>query len=178
MSELTTLARPYAVAAYERAKETGSADKWAEALAFLAAVMDDERIARAAGNPKAKREDFTAAFLSLCQGHIDSEAENFVRLLIQNHRLGLVKQISELFAQYKADDEGYVDVDVTSAFPLTKPEEGKLAKVLDGFLKKKARLRTTVDNSLIGGVYVRAGDRVIDATVRGQIERLAKRLWN
>jgi F-type H+-transporting ATPase subunit delta len=178
MSELTTLARPYAVAAYERAKETGTADRWAEELAFLAAVMNDERIAQAAGNPKAKREDFTAAFLNLCQSQLDGEAENFVRLLIRNHRLGLVKQISELFAQYKADDEGYVDVDITSAFPLQKSEETKLAKVLDRFLNKKARLRVTVDNSLIGGVYIRAGDRVIDASVRGQIERLAKRLWN
>lgn len=178
MSELTTLARPYAVAVYQRAKETGTADRWADELAFLAAVMADERIAQAAANPKAKREDFTAAFLNLCQDRLDGEAENFVRLLIQNRRLGLVKQIAELYAEYKADDEGYVDVDVTSAFPLQKAEETKLAKVLDRFLDRKARLRTTVDKNLIGGVYIRAGDRVIDASIRGQIERLAKRLWN
>lgn len=178
MSELTTLARPYAVAAYQRAKETGSADQWADALAFVSAVMADERIAQAAANPKAKRDDFTKAFLKLCKGHIDGEAENFVRLLIQNRRLGLAKQISELFAEYKADDEGYADVEVTSAFPLTKAEEGKLESVLEGVLKKKPRLRTTVDSHLIGGVYMRAGDRVIDASVRGQVERLAKSLWN
>jgi F-type H+-transporting ATPase subunit delta len=178
MSELITLARPYAVAAYERAKETGSADKWADALEFLSAVMADERIAQAAGNPKAKREDFARAFMALCRDHIDGEVENFVRLLIQNHRLALVGQISELFSQYKADDEGYIDAAVTSAFPLTKTEESKLASVLEGLLKKKARLNTAVDSHLIGGVYIRAGDRVIDASVRGQIERMAKTLWN
>jgi F-type H+-transporting ATPase subunit delta len=178
MGELTTLARPYAVAVYKRAKETGTADRWAEQLAFLAAVMEDERMAQAAANPKARRDEFTAAFLGLCQGRLDAEAENFVRLLVQNHRLGLVKYIAELFGQYKADDEGYIEVDVSTAFPLEEDEEVRLASVLDRFLKKKARVRSTVDKSLIGGVYIRAGDRVIDASIRGQIERLAKRLWN
>lgn len=178
MSELTTLARPYAVAAFKRAKETKAADKWADALAFLAAVMEDPQIAQAAANPKAKREDFTAAFLGLCEGQLDAETENFVRLLIQNRRLGLVKQIGELFSQFKADDEGYIDVDVATAFALDKNDKSKLGAVLDRFLNKKARLHSTVDKSLIGGVYIRAGDRVIDASVRGQIERMAKRLWN
>jgi F-type H+-transporting ATPase subunit delta len=178
MSELTTLARPYAVAVYERAKETGTADKWADEFAFLTAVMGDERIAQAAANPKAKREDFTAAFLNLCQGRLDGEAENFVRLLIQNRRLGLLKQIAELFAQYKSDDEGYIDVEVTTAFPLEEPDWGALESVIGRLLRKQPRLRVTIDNRLIGGVYVRAGDRVIDASIRGQIDRMAKRLWN
>lgn len=178
MSELTTLARPYAVAVYQRAKETGTAEKWADELEFLSALLDDERIAQAAANPKAKREDFTAAFLNLCQGHLGSESENFVRLLIENRRLSLVKQVAELFAEFKADDEGYVDVDVTTAFPLEDPDWGTLESVIGSFLRKKPRLRVTIDNRLIGGVYIRAGDRVIDASIRGQIERLAKRLWN
>lgn len=178
MSELTTLARPYAVAVYQRAKETGTADQWADELAFLSAVLADERIAQAAANPKTKRDDFTAAFLNLCQGRLDGEAESFVRLLIQNRRLGLVKQISELFGQYKADDEGYVDVDVTTAFPLEDQDWATLESVIGRYLQKKPQLRVFVDNQLIGGVYIRAGDRVIDASIRGQLERLAKRLWN
>jgi F-type H+-transporting ATPase subunit delta len=178
MSELTTLARPYAVAAYKRAKETDTADRWTDALAFLAAVMDDERIAQAAANPKTQRGEFSETFLNLCQGHLDAEAENFVRLLIQNHRLDLIKYIAELFGQYKAADEGYIEVDVRTAFPLEEDEETQLVSMLDRLLRKKARLRVSVDHSLIGGVYLRAGDRVIDASVRGQIERLAKRLWN
>lgn len=178
MAELTTLARPYAVAAYKRAKETGTADQWADSLAFVSAVMDDERLQEAAANPKTKREDFTNAFLDLCQGQLEGEAANFVRLLIQNRRLGLAKYIAEQFQAYKAEDEGYVDVDVRTAYRLAKKEESKVAAAVEGFLKKKPRLRITVDNSLIGGVYIRAGDRVIDASVRGQIERLAKSLWN
>lgn len=178
MGELTTLARPYAVAVYNRAKDTGTADKWAEQLAFLSAVMEDEQMIQAAANPKAKREEFTAAFLDLCQGRLDAEAENFVRLLIQNRRLSLIKYIAEFFEHYKAEDEGYVEVEVRTAFPLDEEEETQLAAVLEGILEKKAHLQVSVDQSLIGGVYVRAGDRVVDASIRGQIERLAKSLWN
>lgn len=178
MAELTTLARPYAVAAYQRAKETGTAAQWADALAFVAAVMDDPRILAVASNPKTQREAFTRAFLDLCQGRLEGETGNFVRLLIQNRRLGLAKHIAEQFREYKAEDEGYVEVDVASAYPLEESEQSKVVAAVEGFLKKKAHLRVTVDASLIGGVYIRAGDRVIDASVRGQIERLTKSLWN
>ncbi|MGX2042165.1 F0F1 ATP synthase subunit delta [Methylocaldum sp. MU1018] len=178
MSELTTLARPYAVAVYKRAKETGAADKWSEALAFVTMLMEDDQLARAAANPKADREQFSTAFLGLCKDYLDSEAQNFVRLLIQNRRLDLVKYIAALFNQYKAEDEGYVEVDVSTAFPLKNVEEARLASVLERILQKKARLRVNVEPSLIGGVYVKAGDRVIDASIRGQVERLAKTLRN
>lgn len=178
MAEFTTLARPYAVAAYKRAKETGTADRWGESLAFLSAVMADERMTRAAANPKARREDFESAFLGFCREHLHEEAENFVRLLIRNRRLALAGHIAALFEQYKAEDEGYVDVEVTTAFALEDQEWTSLASSLERVLHKQARLRVFVDNRLIGGVYVRAGDRVIDASVRGRIERLAKRLWN
>jgi F-type H+-transporting ATPase subunit delta len=178
MSELTTLARPYAVAVYQRAKETGTTEKWASELRFLAGIMSDERMLQAVANPKVRREALSKAFLSLCEGQIDQECENFVRLLIQNHRLNLVRDIADSFAQYRADDEGYVDVEVTSAFDMSAEEQQKLAGTLDIALGKRAKLKVGVDESLIGGVYIRAGDRVIDASVRGQVERLAKSLWN
>ena len=178
MAESTTLARPYAVAAYKRAKETGTADRWSESFAFLSAVMSDERMKQAAANPKGKREDFAAAFVELCGEHLDTEAENFVRILIRNRRLDLIKQIAEIFEQNKAEDEGYIDADVYTAFALDDDEWNSLAAMLERVLKKKPRLRVFIDKRLIGGVYIRAGDRVIDASVRGRVERLAKRLWN
>ena len=178
MGELTTLARPYAVAVYKRSKETNTADQWSDQLAFLAAVMEDPQMAHAAANPKANRERFTAAFLDLCKDVLDSEAENFVRLLIQNHRLSLAKYIAELFQQYKAEDEGYVEVDLCTAYPLEGAEVDQLTTALGKVFGKKAQLRVTEDPSLIGGIYLRAGDRVIDYSVRGQIERMAQRLWN
>lgn len=178
MAENTTLARPYAVALYKRAKETGNASNWSDQLTFLASVLSDEGIQRAAANPKTKRNEFTSALLDLCQGHLDTEGQNLVRLLIQNHRLNLVATIRDLFLEYQADDEGYIDVTVTSAYALNKEESAGLEKTLQRVLKKQPRLKTSIDKSLIGGVYIRAGDRIIDASLRGQVERLAKQLSN
>ncbi len=178
MAEVATLARPYAVAAYKRAKETGTTEQWSQSLAFLSAVMADERIAKAAANPKVQKEQFTRSLLDLCQGNLDAESENFVRLLVANRRLGLIKSISEQFEQYRAEEEGYIEVDVRTAYPLDDEERESLAAVLRQNLGKEPRLNVQVDESLIAGVLVRAGDRVIDASVHGQIQRLAKRLYN
>jgi F-type H+-transporting ATPase subunit delta len=109
---------------------------------------------------------------------LSAEGESFVRLLIRNHRLGLVRYIAEQFSHYRAEDEGLIDVTVTSAYALSREESSRLEATLQRVLNKKPRLDISVDKKLIGGVYIRAGDRVIDASVRGQIERLAKRLWN
>lgn len=178
MSEQATLARPYAVAAYKRAKETGTTAQWSEALEFLAMVLVDSRVAAAAANPKASKEQFTKALLSLCQGRLDKEAENFVRLLAANRRLGLVKAIGEQFEQYRAEDEGYVKVDVRSAYALEDEEHGQIVALLKRTLGKEPQLQVQVDESLIGGVLIKAGDCVIDASIRGQLQRLAKRLYN
>ncbi len=178
MSEIATLARPYAVAAYKRAKETASTAKWSDTLAFLSQVMQDPQVAQAAANPKAKKDQFTKAFLDLCKGQLDADSENFVRLLVVNHRLGLIRSIAEQFEQYRAEEEGYLDVEVCSAYPLEDGERDKLTAVLQTTLGKQPRLHVRVDESLIGGVLIKAGDRVIDASVRGQVQRLATRLYN
>jgi len=178
MTELTTLARPYAEAVFKRAKETGTMDNWTSQLSFLSAVMSDEQIKKAVSNPKVRRDVLAQSFLGLCEGQLDAEGQNLVRLLIRNKRLELVGVIKDLFSECRAEHEGYVDVDVASAFDLSAEEQNKLSKTLDATLGRKSRLNVSVDKGLIGGVYIRAGDRVIDASVRGQIERLAKSLWN
>ncbi|QSA96081.1 F0F1 ATP synthase subunit delta [Methylococcus sp. EFPC2] len=178
MSEVATLARPYAVAAYKRARETGTAEQWSTALGLLAQVIAEPRIAAAASNPKAKKEQFVEAVLDLCGGHLDDEARSFVRILVANRRIGLAGAIRDQFEQYKAQDEGYVDVRVATAYPLEEEEHKQLAEVLKKNLGREPRLDVHVDESLIGGVLIKAGDRVIDASVRGQLQRLAKRLYN
>jgi F-type H+-transporting ATPase subunit delta len=178
MTELATLARPYAVAAYKRARETGKTSEWSDSLSFLTQVFQDTRIQRAARNPKADKEKFTLALLDLCEGQLDAERKNFVRLLVENRRLELIKDISVLFEGYRAEEEGYIVVDVVSAFELESKEQKKVEAALRVALGKEPRLNVSVDESLIGGVLIRAGDRVIDASVRGQIQRLAQRLYN
>ncbi|MBS1211487.1 MAG: synthase subunit delta [Proteobacteria bacterium] len=178
MSEIATLARPYAVAAYKRAKETASTAQWSDTLAFLSQVMQDPQVAQAVANPKTKKDQFTKAFLDLCGGELDTESGNFVQLLVANGRLHLIHAIAEQFEQYRAEEEGYIDVEVCSAYPLEEGEREKLAAVLQTALGRQPRLHVRIDDALIGGVLIKAGDRVIDASVRGQVQRLATRLYN
>jgi len=178
MSELTTLARPYAEAVFKRALESGRLAAWSETLAFLAAVVTDEGIARLVADPNLNRSDLIRILLEIGKGRLDREGENLVRLLVQNSRIALVPLIRDLYERQRAEHQGVTDVAVCSAYPLDGKDRDRLVKVLEKNLGRKVRLSVTEDRGLIGGVVIRTGDRVIDASVRGQLERMAKRLYS
>jgi F-type H+-transporting ATPase subunit delta len=174
MSELATLARPYGAAVFKRAKETGSTVKWSESLAFMSAVLNDKGISAVIDNPKVSNDRLSTLMLDICQGQLDREGENFLKLLVQNNRLTLIPYIDKIFEEYKAADEGYVEVEVFTAFAFSEEENLKLISALEKKLGKKVHMHITVDKSLIGGVLVRAGDRVIDGSIRGQLQHMQK----
>jgi len=176
MSELATLARPYAEAAFKRAKELDNSSEWSDSLAFLSAVMQDESLSVIVSNPKVSEEKLSQLMQDICQDQLKGEALNFLKLLIENRRLQLAPQIAEIFENYKAEDEGYVDVDVITAYTLTKAEEQSFATTLKKKLNKTVNISTSVDTSLIGGFLVKAGDSVIDGSISGQLQQLAKRI--
>jgi len=176
MSELATLARPYAAAAFKRSKETGTTEQWSKSLAFMSAVLTNKEISIVVDNPKVSSERLSALMLDICQGQVDEEGANFLKLLVQNNRLTLAPAIAELFEAYKAESEGYVDVEVATAYAFSKEEKQRFTSTLEKTLSKKVHMNVTVDKSLIGGVLVRAGDRVIDGSIKGQLQQLAKRL--
>ncbi len=176
MSELATLARPYAAAVFKRSFETGTTQKWSESLAFISAVLNDKEFSGAVDNPKVSKERLSALMLDICQGQVDEEGANFLKLLVQNNRLTLAPTIAKLFEVYKAESEGYVDVEVATAYAFSKEEKQRFTSTLEKTLSKKVHMNVTVDKSLIGGVLVRAGDRVIDGSIKGQLQQLAKRL--
>ena len=176
MSELATLARPYAAAVFKRAKETQAAAKWSQSLAFMSAVMENRDISVVVDNPKVNKQRLSALMLDICQGHVNEENENFLKLLVQNNRLVLLPYIAKLFEAYKAEDEGYADVDVLTAYALSKEAKQNLAAILEKTLGKKIHMNVTVDKSLIGGVLVRAGDKVIDGSIKGRLQNMQKAL--
>lgn len=176
MSELATLARPYAVAVYKRAKETDSAARWSDSLAFISSVLKDEFVLKATENPKISKAKLLSLLQDICKDHLNDEGVNFLKLLVQNNRLKLAAFISTIFEKIKADDEGYISAEVTTAYSLSKDEEKSLASTLEKILIKKVQLEIKVDQSLIGGVLIRAGDKVIDGSIKGQLQQLAKRL--
>jgi F-type H+-transporting ATPase subunit delta len=176
MTELATMARPYAVAAFKRAKETAAAATWSENLAFMSAVMGSKEMLGVVSNPKVKKDQLAELVLDVCQNNIDKESSNFLKLLLQNNRLALLPHIAKIFEELKADDEGYVEVEVISAFAFDKEAKQKFSATLEKTLHKKIHMNVSVDKSLIGGVLVRAGDRVIDGSIRGQLQHLQKAL--
>ena len=137
-----------------------------------AAVLSDDRVAALVGNPHVQRAELVGFVLELCGAAGDEKARNFVQLLADNGRLLLLPQIAAQYAALRADFENTVDVTVTSALPLTAEQGAKLSDALTRRLRRTVRLNTTVDPSLIGGAVVRAGDFVVDGSLRGRIERL------
>jgi len=176
MTELSTLARPYAQAAFKRAKEVGAAGVWSDSLAFLAQVMQDKALQAVVDNPRVEKERLLQLMLDISKGYIHDEAENFLKILVENDRLKLIPQISELYEQYKAEDEGYINVDLYSAYPITKDEQKKFVTSLEKLLSKKVNATVKVDKTLIGGIVAKAGDKVIDSSISGQLHQLEKRL--
>ncbi|MGD0961830.1 MAG: F0F1 ATP synthase subunit delta [Methylomonas sp.] len=176
MAELTTLARPYAEAAFKWAKQTNAVKEWSEILQFLSMVTQDKNLMTIVGNPKVGKDKVMQLLLEICQGNIPQEGKNLLKLLAYNGKLALLPNIALLFEAYKSDDEGYLNVELYSAYPLTKAEQNKYCAMLEKQFHRKINAAVSIDKSLIGGILAVAGDKVIDGSIRGQIHQLAKRL--
>ncbi len=173
MAELSTLARPYARAAFEYARDHDSLAQWSEQLAVAAAVTGHDAVADALGNPSLTGERRAELVASICGDQIGQEGRNFLAILAENDRLELLPQISSQFDQFKANLEKSVDVEVVSAFDLADNTRDRLAEVLSNKFQRSVNVSTTTDSDLIGGVLIRAGDLVIDGSVRGRLNKLA-----
>ncbi|MBV4538781.1 MULTISPECIES: F0F1 ATP synthase subunit delta [Pseudomonas] len=176
MAELTTLARPYAKAAFEHAQAHQQLANWSAMLGLAAAVSQDDTMQRLLKAPRLTSAQKAATFIEVCGDKFDAQAQNFIHVAAENGRLLLLPEIADLFELYKAELEKSVDVEVTSAFALNQEQQDKLAKVLSARLGQEVRLHASEDASLIGGVLIRAGDLVIDGSVRGKIAKLAEAL--
>lgn len=175
MSELTTVARPYAKAAFDFAVENGALEKWNDMIAFAAAVATDATMATFLSSAETL-EKKTDVYVQVCGEQLDENGQNFVRLMAENGRLKALPAVLALFGELRADYEKEVVVEVTSATKLLKKQQDELVKALEKRFSRKVKLNCTVDDSIVGGLYIKAGDTVIDGTVRGKIDRLAHAL--
>jgi len=174
MAELNTLARPYAKAAFEAAHREGELSAWSAQLGVAAAVSRDDRIAGVLGNPSYTAEQMARTVIEVCGDALTESGRGFLRVLASNGRLPLLPQIFALFQQYRAGREKSVEVEFVTAFALREADRRKLAEVLSGRLERAVKVETTLDESLLGGVLIRAGDLVIDGSVRGRLDKLAE----
>ena len=174
MAELSTLARPYAKAAFDFARDKGALAQWSEQLAVCAAVAADAGMESVLGNPSLTDEQQAQTLNEVCGDATGAEVKNFVVVLADNKRLPLLPEISTQFDLLKANLEKSVDVEVVSAFDLDDATAEKLAGVLGQKLEREVKVSTSTDADLLGGVLIRAGDLVIDGSVRGRLNKLAE----
>jgi F-type H+-transporting ATPase subunit delta len=176
MADRLTIARPYARAAFEEARAEDRLVPWSEALRVGAEVVKDERVQPLLGNPHVTPDELAQLVSGIAAGKLGAHGENFVRTLAANRRLAYLPEIAELFDTLKDAAEGVADVTVTSAAELDEGERAKLAKSLERRLKRRVRLHCVTDPALIGGAVLRAGDLVIDGSLRTRLDRIAYEL--
>ena len=175
MSELTTIARPYAKAAFDFALEKGQLDKWQKMLQFSALVVENDEVSQYLTSSLSSTQ-IADMFIAICGEQLDQFGQNFIRVMAENKRLNVLPNILSAFLTLRAEYEAVKDVFVTSATELTKAQAEKIAKAMEKKLGKKVRLSTNVDESLLAGVIIRYDDTVIDGSSRGQLNRLSQEL--
>ncbi len=176
MSDDVTTARPYAKAIFELAKKGSNFDVWSERLKFLSAVVADKNVAAALEQPNSTASARAGMIEKIASDKLDAESINMVRLLAENGRLGSMSSIASLYDDYRAQDEGTLEANVVSAIELDDNYRSKLANALERKFNKKIHIVNTVDESLIGGAIIRAGDVVIDGSVKGKLAQLGNNL--
>jgi F-type H+-transporting ATPase subunit delta len=174
MAELVTLARPYARAAFEFARDIKALDRWSNMLETAATVAQFPAVQRFLGSPNFTAEQKGEKFLEICGDELDNKVSNFILYLAENHRLRLLAQVREQFELLKANHERSIDVNIASAFEISAEQQSKLSAALKQKLDRDVNLQTQVDKSLIGGILIKAGDMTIDGSVRGKLTKLAE----
>jgi len=176
MSEAITVARPYALAAFDEARKLGDLKAWSDMLQSLAHVVVNAEVRAAITSPRIARNQLENLMLALCGGKVSATSQNFIKLLVENQRLTLLPEIAVLFEVMRAEAEKSVDVVVTSAFDLNETQKQKISTAMKNRMGREVRLSCEIDRKLLGGIIIRAGDKVIDGSARTQLSELANAL--
>lgn len=174
-SEITTVARPYARAAFSKALDEASGlANWSRMLALLSAAVQSQPVRFALDNPRLTTEQEARLVTDIMGDALSVKGRNFVSILASNGRMALLPAIHEIYEMLKAHHEKTMDVTLTSAFEISTDDSRKLAEALKKRLQREVHLSSTVDKSLLGGVIIRTEDTVIDNSVRGRLQKLAR----
>jgi F-type H+-transporting ATPase subunit delta len=173
MAEHSIIARPYARAAFEFAGESKSHERWSKLLAALAELVASDEVRPLLAHPMVPPADVGAALCDALGKSLDEAGRNFVRLLAENRRLAAAPAIARQFETLRAEAEGRVEVELRSAMKVDQAAQKRVAEALKRRLGRDIDLKVVTDESLIGGALIRAGDLVIDGSVKGRLDRLA-----
>ena len=173
MAELSNIARPYARAVFELAKADADYSVWSEQLDMLAAVAADPNVGDLFNNPRVSRRELALVFTDVCGDGLDENVKNLVRLLAQNRRLHALPAIAEQYEHLRAEAEQTVQAELESALPVSDTQQQRIVEALSQRMGRRVELTVKTNEELLGGAVVRAGDLVIDGSIRARLEKLA-----
>ena len=176
MAEPITIARPYAQAAFQFASAQQGLKNWSEMLSLLAAVADDAAMRELIDSPHVTDKELADLFIQVAGDNINDKCANFVRVLAANGRLELLPEIAALFEIQRRNAEGTIEAKMISAFPASESQRAAVIASLRKRLGREIELSCSTDAGLLGGAIIRAGDLVIDGSVRGKLQRLGTAL--
>lgn len=176
MAELTTIARPYAEAAFRIARDANALPVWSQMLRFVSDVVADPQVAAALDNPKLTAADKAALLLSIGGERLDATGRSFVRVLVEADRVAVLPQIRELFETLKNDADGVAKARIETAYALSDAQLSELTAALEKRFGKKIEAIVDVDPALVGGARITVGDAVIDGTIQAQLAAMATQL--
>ncbi|GAB2640835.1 F0F1 ATP synthase subunit delta [Vibrio panuliri] len=175
MSDLTTIARPYAKAAFDFAVEKEQLDQWSQMLSFAAEVVQNAQMKELLASSMSA-EKMAEIIVVVCGEQVDAHCQNLLKVMAENGRLKALPDVSEQFFALKQEHEKKIDVEVYSATELSEEQLANIGSKLEQRLARKVKLNCSVDETLLGGVIIRAGDLVIDDSARGRLNRLSDAL--
>lgn len=176
MSEAITIARPYAQAAFEEAQNKSDLKGWSEMLLSLAEAVSHPEIRAVVTSPRVARQQLENLVDGLLGGQAKAQQRNFVRVLVDNQRLLVLPEIAAIFETLRAEAEKTVNVVVDSAFELSPAQQEKITKSLKVRLGREIKLVCNINKELLGGIVIRAGDKVIDGSARTRLGEMANAL--
>jgi F-type H+-transporting ATPase subunit delta len=176
MAEAISVARPYAVAAFDEATKLGDLKGWSEFLLTAADAVVNPEVHALISSPRVAHSQLEDLILALCGSKLSSTERNFIKVLVENQRLIVLPEIAAMFESMRAEAEKSVDVVVTSAFELNEPQKQKISTAMKKRMGRDIRLSCKTDSELLGGIIIRAGDKVIDGSARTRLSELANAL--
>ena len=176
MAEIATIARPYANAVFDLGKRDGALEQWSRMLSVLDATSRDGTVALLLDSPDLPSSAKAFRLAEICGDELDDRGKKFLQSLADHDRLGLVGEIRNQFEELRAEEQKSLEVEVISAFALTDAQSDGLKQALNQKFEKEITIESRVDSSLIGGAVIRAGDMVIDGSIRGRLNKLAETL--
>jgi F-type H+-transporting ATPase subunit delta len=173
MAEISTIARPYAVAAYKLGKQQKALAKWSEMLGFATQVASDVKMQAYINDPKVVASDLQATFLKVCGDKLNVNAQNLIKVLVEYGRMSILPAITTAFEELKAQEEGTLQANIIAASKPSAAEVKDLVARLETKFSKKIEASVSIDPEIIGGFKIIVGDTVIDASVKNQLQNLA-----